>query len=43
MRIKALRKMGKSSLMLRIIHAAVDRGYRTVTVDFRVRRCSSFC
>lgn len=27
--------MGKSSLMLRIIHAAVDRGYRTVTVDFQ--------
>ena len=34
-RIKAPRKMGKSSLMLRIIHAAVDRGYRTVTVDFQ--------
>ncbi|MEG4508092.1 AAA-like domain-containing protein [Microcoleus sp. F6_B4] len=33
-RIKAPKKMGKSSLMLRIIHAAVDRGYRTVTVDF---------
>ena len=27
--------MGKSSLMLRIIDAAVDRGYRTVTVDFQ--------
>ncbi|MEG4489141.1 AAA-like domain-containing protein [Microcoleus sp. D2_18a_B4] len=34
-RIKAPKKMGKSSLMLRIIHAAVDRGYRTVTVDFK--------
>jgi len=34
-RIKAPRKMGKSSLMLRIIHAAADRGYRTVTVDFQ--------
>ncbi len=34
-RIKAPRKMGKSSLMLRIIHAAVDREYRTVTVDFQ--------
>ncbi|MEG3863448.1 AAA-like domain-containing protein [Microcoleus sp. herbarium12] len=34
-RIKAPRKMGKSSLMLRIIKAAVDRGYRTVTVDFQ--------
>ncbi|MEG4149098.1 AAA-like domain-containing protein [Microcoleus sp. Pol12B5] len=34
-RIKAPKKMGKSSLMLRIIHAAVDRGYRTVTVDFQ--------
>jgi len=33
--IKAPRKMGKSSLMLRIIDAAVDRGYRTVTVDFQ--------
>nr|WP_255513241.1 AAA-like domain-containing protein [Tychonema sp. LEGE 07203] len=42
-RIKAPRKMGKSSLMLRIIHAAVDRGYRTVTVDFRARRRSGFC
>ena len=34
-RIKAPRKMGKSSLMLRIIDAAVDRRYRTVTVDFQ--------
>ena len=34
-RIKAPRKMGKSSLMLRIIDAAVDRQYRTVTVDFQ--------
>src|SRR4028118_61226 len=34
-RIKAPRKMGKSSLMLRIIDAAVDRGYRTVTLDFQ--------
>jgi diguanylate cyclase (GGDEF)-like protein len=34
-RIKAPIKMGKSSLMLRIIHAAVERGYRTVTVDFQ--------
>ncbi|WP_041622477.1 AAA-like domain-containing protein [Oscillatoria nigro-viridis] len=34
-RIKAAQKMGKSSLMLQIIHAAVDRGYRTVTVDFQ--------
>ncbi|MEG5163775.1 AAA-like domain-containing protein [Microcoleus sp. AT3-A2] len=34
-RIKAPKKMGKSSLMLRIIHAAVDREYRTVTVDFQ--------
>ncbi len=34
-RVKAPRKMGKSSLMLRIIQAAVERGYRTVTVDFQ--------
>ena len=34
-RIKAPIKMGKSSLMLRIIHAALERGYRTVTVDFQ--------
>ncbi|MEG5063794.1 AAA-like domain-containing protein [Microcoleus sp. B3-A4] len=34
-RIKAPKKMGKSSLMLRIIDAAVDRGYRTVTLDFQ--------
>ena len=34
-RIKAPRKMGKSSLMLRIIHGASARGYRTVTVDFQ--------
>jgi diguanylate cyclase (GGDEF)-like protein len=34
-RIKAPRKMGKSSLMLRIIHGAAARGYRPVTVDFQ--------
>jgi diguanylate cyclase (GGDEF)-like protein len=34
-RIKAPRKMGKSSLMLRIIQAAVARGYHTVTIDFQ--------
>ncbi|NJK69627.1 MAG: diguanylate cyclase [Microcoleus sp. CSU_2_2] len=34
-RIKAPRKMGKSSLMLRIIHGAAARGYRIVTVDFQ--------
>ncbi|MEG4587052.1 AAA-like domain-containing protein [Microcoleus sp. MOSTC5] len=34
-RIKGPRKMGKSSLMLRIIHAAAERGYRTVNVDFQ--------
>jgi len=34
-RIKAPIKMGKSSLMLRIIHVALERGYRTVTVDFQ--------
>ncbi|MEG4576689.1 AAA-like domain-containing protein [Microcoleus sp. N3A4] len=34
-RIKAPKKMGKSSLMLRIIHGATVRGYATVTVDFQ--------
>ncbi|MEG4204827.1 AAA-like domain-containing protein [Microcoleus sp. Pol7_A1] len=34
-RIKGPRKMGKSSLMLRIIHAAAEREYRTVNVDFQ--------
>lgn len=34
-RIKAPKKMGKSSLMLRIIHGATVRGYPTVTVDFQ--------
>lgn len=34
-RIKAPRKMGKSSLMLRIIHQAAAKGYHTVTVDFQ--------
>ncbi|MGL5058565.1 MAG: AAA-like domain-containing protein [Microcoleus sp.] len=34
-RIKAPRKMGKSSLMLRIVRGASVRGYRTVTVDFQ--------
>ncbi len=34
-RIKAPKKMGKSSVMLRIIDEAVERGYRTVTVDFQ--------
>ncbi len=34
-RIKAPRKMGKSSLMLRILERAVYLGYRTVTLDFQ--------
>ena len=34
-RIKAARKMGKSSLMLRIIERANAKGYHTVTVDFQ--------
>ena len=34
-RIKAARKMGKSSLMLRIVHQATAKGYHTVTVDFQ--------
>ncbi|GET40154.1 AAA-like domain-containing protein [Microseira wollei] len=34
-RLKAPRKMGKSSLMLRIADQAAVLGYRTVTVDFQ--------
>ncbi|MFB2970437.1 AAA-like domain-containing protein [Aerosakkonema sp. BLCC-F183] len=34
-RIKAPRKMGKSSLMLRILERAVSTGYRSVTLDFQ--------
>lgn len=34
-RIKAPRKMGKSSLMVRIIHQANAKDYHTVTVDFQ--------
>ncbi|HBB30804.1 MAG TPA: diguanylate cyclase [Cyanobacteria bacterium UBA8803] len=34
-RLKAPRKMGKSSLMLRLIARATAWGYRTVTVDFQ--------
>lgn len=34
-RIKAPRKMGKSSLMIRIIDRATNLGYRTATLDFQ--------
>lgn len=34
-RIKASRKMGKSSLMLRIIDCATSLGYHTVSLDFQ--------
>jgi len=34
-RIRAPRKKGKSSLMLRLINHAVTFGYRTVTIDFQ--------
>lgn len=34
-RLKAPRKMGKSSLMLRIANQAAVLGYRTITVDFQ--------
>jgi GGDEF domain-containing protein len=34
-RIKAPRKMGKSSLMLRLLAHATNLGYRTVTLDFQ--------
>lgn len=34
-RIRAPRKMGKSSLMMRSINQAVAWGYRTVTIDFQ--------
>lgn len=34
-RIRAPRKMGKSSLMLRLINQATTLGYHTVTIDFQ--------
>ncbi|MCL1474769.1 AAA-like domain-containing protein [Argonema antarcticum] len=34
-RIRAPRKMGKSSLMLRLLNQAATFGYRTVTIDFQ--------
>ena len=34
MRLKAPKKMGKSSLILRLLHHAETLGYRTVSIDF---------
>ncbi|HAX79932.1 MAG TPA: diguanylate cyclase [Cyanobacteria bacterium UBA11372] len=41
-RLKAARKMGKSSLMLRIAEQAAVLGYRTVTVDFQQAEAAIF-
>jgi diguanylate cyclase (GGDEF)-like protein len=41
-RLKAARKMGKSSLMLRIADQAAVLGYRTVTVDFQQANSAIF-
>ncbi|MBD2295669.1 AAA-like domain-containing protein [Anabaena sphaerica FACHB-251] len=35
LRIKASCNMGKSSLMLRLIHQAINQGYSIVTIDFK--------
>ncbi|MBW4618857.1 MAG: AAA-like domain-containing protein [Cyanosarcina radialis HA8281-LM2] len=35
-RIKAPRQMGKSSLMVRVLHHAAQQGYRTATVNFQL-------
>ncbi|MFB2972496.1 AAA-like domain-containing protein [Aerosakkonema sp. BLCC-F183] len=35
-RIQAPRRMGKSSLMARILHKAAEQGYRTITIDFQL-------
>ena len=41
-RIKASRKMGKSSLLARIIAHAQDCGYKTVSLDFQQAEESVF-
>ncbi|MTJ15295.1 diguanylate cyclase [Anabaena sp. UHCC 0187] len=41
-RIKAPRHMGKSSLMLRLIHQAQTQGYLTVTIDFKLVDSQTF-
>lgn len=42
LRIKAPRRMGKSSLMLRILARAVSLGYRTVSLDFQQAEAEIF-
>ncbi|MGK7947755.1 MAG: AAA-like domain-containing protein [Xenococcaceae cyanobacterium] len=39
-RIKAPKEMGKTSLLLRILARAVERGYRTVTINFEQIDCA---
>ena len=39
-RIKAPKEMGKTSLLLRILNHAVDRGYRTITINFDQIDCA---
>ncbi len=41
-RIKAPRYMGKSSLMLRLIHQAQTQGYSIVTIDFKLVDSQTF-
>ncbi|AFZ14879.1 diguanylate cyclase [Crinalium epipsammum PCC 9333] len=42
LRIKASRRMGKSSLLLRVIHQATTLNYTTVTIDFQQADTSCF-
>ena len=39
-RIKASKEMGKTSLLLRILHHAVDRGYKTITLNLAQVDCA---
>ncbi|MEY4517576.1 MAG: hypothetical protein RLZZ499_175 [Cyanobacteriota bacterium] len=39
-RIKAPKEMGKTSLLLRILNYGVDRGYKTITLDFDQIDCA---
>jgi len=42
LRIEAARKMGKNSLLLRILNRAVESGYQTVSLDFQQADRSGF-
>jgi hypothetical protein len=41
-RIKASKRMGKSSLMIRILHKAREKGYRTIPLSMRLAETSVF-